>query len=684
MRGRINELESLVKSLKQKLESDSSTDIPASALTSDSEIDQEALTDDFGRIHLHSSESSFVEGNHWSAILAGVMELKDYVQNNEDPVSQEEQTADDEVLGPALFFAPTKSTSKFDIIAAIPPRSVLDNMLAKYFASMDVPFGLMLHKHVFFKQYEQFWENPFDTPLMWVAILFGIVHFVAFYQFFVDEGVNAIDETTANEYRELIETSREKIVDCLKVGNWMKGTPHTIEAMIFYLQVEYARSEDSQIGSWMVIGNIVRVALKMGYHRDGSHFPQLTTFEAEMRRRIWLLLVQFDALVSSQVGLPRTIKQTQCDTAEPHNLLDEDFDDTTTTLRDPRPQSDHTLTQFLVYKGRIAAVYGHICDFTTSSRQKQYGKALKLDMMLNESYDSKPPLLNPKPMHKSIMDSRTLITHRIYLMLMYRASQITLHRRFMIPAKADGRYAYSHTICIEAALELIGTQIDLWEQWQPGRMLHGDRWKMLSMIQTEFLLATTVLCYNLNHDLTQANLTPSSLPCDSPQTRKRILEAIQGSYVIWRHQEQYSKEAKKAVQALAVVLNKAEKAGALRANGLSLSANVLPNPKAMPSNQRAASPAVDTHVGSNATSRSQVPEQGRSSNPALTPDSELTPEGDAARLGMQPEDSTMFGADGFTDPFDLEEYRSFFQAGSVGDFLNTSDAGFSFEFDFAI
>ena len=77
------------------------------------------------------------------------------------------------------------------------------------------------------------------------------------------------------------------MIQCLRLGNYMKGAPHTIEALLAFLQTEYLQGEDTQHGCWQLTGVIIRVALKMGYHRDGSHFPNISVYEAEMRRRTW-------------------------------------------------------------------------------------------------------------------------------------------------------------------------------------------------------------------------------------------------------------------------------------------------------------------------------------------------------------------------------------------------------------
>lgn len=45
-----------------------------------------------------------------------------------------------------------------------------------------------------------------------------------------------------------------------------------------------------------------------------------------MQQRSWAMIVQLDLITSSQIRLPRMMKDWQSDTAEPRNLLDGDFD----------------------------------------------------------------------------------------------------------------------------------------------------------------------------------------------------------------------------------------------------------------------------------------------------------------------------------------------------------------------
>ncbi|KAF2443144.1 hypothetical protein P171DRAFT_522771 [Karstenula rhodostoma CBS 690.94] len=556
---RVNHLEALVRMLAEKQQDIPPVSTPDSTVTSNTYPNTEEGSmpeSDFGRMRLQKSMSSYVESDHWKAILEEINDLKDMANEEatHGPESSEEEA--ERLPGADLFFLDIYPATKMELIAAIPSRPIVDSMIASYFKAVDMPITLIIHRGVFFKQYERFWQDPTSTPTMWMTMLFGMMFMVAYTALYINAGDNPVDEDTLLEYQSIVLTYREKMIQCLRLANYMKGIPHTIEALLTLLLTEYAQGEEAQQGCWQLIGTIIRVALKMGYHRDGSHFPELSPFEAEMRRRTWYMLIQFDIATASQVGLPRTIKESQCDTAEPRNLLDDDFDDTITVLPPARPFNEHTLTQFLIHKSRIVTVYGMICDFTTSTKQRDYDEAIRLDTLLSTAFNQKPPVLEIKPLHRSIMDGTELITRRLYIAMSFYHAQMTLHRKFMILAKTNSKYNASYSTCLNAAYLALQLQVDLFEHTQPGRMLYADRWKIYALIQSEFLLATIILCYNLDDDI--ANVRRGTPSLSTSEMMARMIAALQSARDIWGKQQGISKEARTAVKAINVVLAKTQ------------------------------------------------------------------------------------------------------------------------------
>ena len=396
-------------------------------------------------------------------------------------------------------------------------------------------------------------------PVPWIALLFAIISLAVLLQHQQDPTLSAADSMR------LMNGYREKVIQCLLLSKYTKCAPYTLETLIVLLHVEHIRSDDSQIEPWVLLGIIIRLALRMGYHRDPSHFPHISAFQGEMRRRAWSLIVQFDALSSSQVGLPRMI--TRYETAEPGNLLDEDFDKDIATIPQSRPTTFMTPIQYVMSKNRLLAVYGTISDLVTSTKLgvSSYPEIMRLDGLLNETYLTLPGGWRTRTMTNSIMDNADTIIRRMYIAVIFQKAKCILHYKYLLPARTDDRYNYSRSTCIEAALQLLDYQLILHQETQAGGRLSKDRWKVSSIVNSSFFLASTLLSLELDYDITATD--PSQIhqrAATSTDTRRRIIEALNNSYLIWILLSDSSREARKAADVLHFVLGKAKKTEIIR------------------------------------------------------------------------------------------------------------------------
>ncbi|EEU37964.1 uncharacterized protein NECHADRAFT_13089, partial [Fusarium vanettenii 77-13-4] len=104
--------------------------------------------------------------------------------------------------------------------------------------------------------------------------------------------------------------------------------------------------------SWVLLGSLVRIAMTMGYHRDGARL-HLSPFETEMRRRIWWQIVMYDIKLGIDCGLAYSCIPKRFDTKQPLNLNDADlFPDTAGELT---PRDGPTEMAFVMIIHRVAA-----------------------------------------------------------------------------------------------------------------------------------------------------------------------------------------------------------------------------------------------------------------------------------------------------------------------------------------
>lgn len=407
---------------------------------------------------------------------------------------------------------------------------------------------------------------------MWIGLLFSIICLSSCNLSLATASNKTTGTTTPSQTPYYV----QKIIQCLLQGSYQKTPPHTIETLILYMNITYHHSPDTQLSIYIVLGIIVRLALRMGYHRDGSHFPRLSPYEVEMRRRKWAIVSLWDRVTSVQVGLPSMIKASQCDTREPANLLDSDFHENVIAMPKERPEHEHTHMQFLVVKNRLMDVFGEICELTTRIQPSTYSEILALDELLSRTYESVPAILKSKPLHASITDPSNLIIRRIFLLLVFHKAQITLHRKYLLPGRTDARYAYSRRMCVAAAMEMLQWQDVVERECEVGGRFEGERWKISSVVRVEFLVATTVLCLDLDCEIKHASQNPhpdGKTSGNGTEAEKdvagsgnretycpdkdEIIKALTTSCHIWQSSAQSSKEAKKAATVLRILLSKA-------------------------------------------------------------------------------------------------------------------------------
>lgn len=147
----------------------------------------------------------------------------------------------------------------------------------------------------------------------------------------------------------------------------------------------------------------------MGYHRDARHFAKLSAFDGEMRRRVWSTVYQMDLSVSTQLGMPRIVKDSIADAAKPLNLMDSDFGAHSETLPVPRPNGDVTPAALLGIKSEIMFIIGEVSDLITNPRGFVYEDTRKLDIKLQQCHENIPEECRHKHLSHCITDSPQLI-----------------------------------------------------------------------------------------------------------------------------------------------------------------------------------------------------------------------------------------------------------------------------------
>ncbi|KAK4234689.1 fungal-specific transcription factor [Achaetomium macrosporum] len=526
------------------------TEAAPSAAEPNPPIDVES---DCGSMRMSPSELRYVGGDHWAAILESIANLKDHFDREERfRLAQDEQ---DTLGGGAeandvlrhrrrhtlLLYGCPLPASRAEILAALPPRSAVDRYVSRYFNRLDL-VHCIVHGPSFLREYETFWTNPSSVPIIWVGLLFSMICLALL-------ASDPLDTAHGDpEHRSLqVDLYREKTVQCLLLGEYTKSGPYVLETVVHYIYIELNLRGDADKDIWLLFALEVNLAMRMGYHRDPSHFPGISPLQSEMRRRLWAIVLQGDILVSTQMGMPRMISDWKWDTAEPRNLSDADLDENTAELPPPRPETELTPALGIIGRRRMYIALGAICDVTAAVQPCSYAEIMRVDGILHQAAANIPAPLKPKPMAISITDAPEVIMARLFIAHLFYKGQIMLHRRFLYlesPSRDKDMFAYSRTTCLEASLAALELRNILDEETRPGGELYMMRWRVSSVLNDTFLTATMVLCSLLHRGLT--------LHRDD-----EILSALRRARTIWMRASSSSHEAKRAAETVSIVLARA-------------------------------------------------------------------------------------------------------------------------------
>lgn len=340
----------------------------------------------------------------------------------------------------------------------------------------------------------------------------------------------------------------------LVAGRYQKARPYSVEATMLYAMCKFFQQHDSDSEPWLMMGVAARLALRMGYHRDPRHFPHISPFEGEMRRRSFSMIQTFELLLSYQAGLPAIIHEQVCDTDQPSNLFDEDFDEDSVSIPPSRPFSVPTPMLYYRYKGLMAKTFRKIARQALSPTLPSYEDVMQLEEDLLKVRADIPPSLVWRPFGFSILDESQAKMHRLNLELLHQKSLMTLHRRYLSHERANPAFEHSRTTCINASMQVLQYQVELYQATQPGGSMYTDQWTASSLALHDFLMAGMTICL----DLYESHLRDGdkTLSAAESEVRRKKYEALKISQHICQKRKTISSDARKAANVLEVMLSK--------------------------------------------------------------------------------------------------------------------------------
>ena len=396
------------------------------------------------------------------------------------------------------------------------------------------------------------------TPIMWIGLLYAVICLaIQFQEHKQAKGDDCFPYDQHKGNCDQVHFYREKIVLCLLAGNYTQPGQYTAETLLVYFLVEHLHAKETKIGTWVLLGTIIRLAMRMGFHRDPRHSPMISPFQGEMRRRLWCQIALYDHLFSSQVGLPEMITKSACDCEEPRNIWDDDLQEEMTELPIAQPDSILIPVMHITVLNKMISVSSKIFELALTTQTISYSTVIDLDKELQDARAAVPAGLQMCPLPELFNDSPEIMVLRIHIDTRYHYARCILHRRYLMPAYEAAHYAYSRSCCIESAIQLAHYQSILHREMQPNGRLPFFRWAMASTLDHIFLVASTILCVDLYQDL----ISSQSSGSDKTNSRVKKLQTLETILPLWSKASQQSNGARRVTEAISLVIWRAAQMG---------------------------------------------------------------------------------------------------------------------------
>ncbi|KAK3309843.1 uncharacterized protein B0T15DRAFT_386897 [Chaetomium strumarium] len=205
--------------------------------------------------------------------------------------------------------------------------------------------------------------------------------------------------------------------------------------------------------TWISAGSLVRTAVMLGLHHDPSKLPGISSFEGEMRRRLWATILDLQVQSSIESGGPPMISETDYDCGPPSNIDDAQLDPGVSGVAAmAKPLTNFTGTSIQCALVRTLPARLEVAKYLNDFGSEQtYDETLRLGNKLRVVLEENMRLFRS---YSGQQQQPTAFQVKLFELLTYRFL-LVLHFPFAIKARKNPRYYFSHKVCLDLSLSLL-------------------------------------------------------------------------------------------------------------------------------------------------------------------------------------------------------------------------------------
>ncbi|KAE8445746.1 hypothetical protein EG329_012925 [Mollisiaceae sp. DMI_Dod_QoI] len=330
-----------------------------------------------------------------------------------------------------------------DFRSIFPSKEICDELIGNYLRTFESIYRI-IHIPSFLTRYDEYWSNleaensrcsPFVIQLLLIL------------------AIGSTFQLSSSENPSLRSAARQWVYTAQQ---WLSAPLEKSRMNITGIQIQcllILAREAVGIGSdllWISAGSLLRAAMQLGYHRDPKHFPGMSIFHGEMRRRLWATIMELGIKESFGTAMPPLVSMDDFDTEPPANINDTDIHQETKTALISRDLITFTQTSLQIILLQSLPSRLEIARVTINFRSEpSYDDVLRLHSDITTASRTAQSF-------KTISNNQSLTPfHHNYFDFILHQPLISLHLPWAVKARTNPQFYFSRKICLDTCLSIV-------------------------------------------------------------------------------------------------------------------------------------------------------------------------------------------------------------------------------------
>ena len=364
------------------------------------------------------------------------------------------------------------------LIALLPSRSVADELIGVYLTYIE-SLHRIFHVPTFLTELDDFWRMISTPSAVSAAFVVQLLLVLACAWNLADMG--SLQEKSATPLK--CYTAVEWVLHAekwIENAHFRRQEITTLRLSILSIMAKnYHGMKRSK--AWLATNTLIRQAMLSGYHRDPDQYAQISLFNKEMRRRIWMTMVELDLQVAIDRGMPPAVQAMDYDTLPPLNIDDDEIHQDSTVAPAHRPISDITDSSFQTALGRSLPLRLKACQLMHSPRIScRYEEIQRLDWELSRHLSQIPPWDHIEA--DDLVKQHKVTLWKAAIGTKLAQTLLSTHTPFAIESLREPLFAPSARSRLDAATMILATQKRLFDTSRPLSLCMLGEWTLQAFL----------------------------------------------------------------------------------------------------------------------------------------------------------------------------------------------------------